>query len=254
MKKIAISALKGGTGKSTITFNLAGVMAEKYSVLLVDIDPQASLSSSFVEDVFDVQITIKDLFKNNGLKADDSIIETDFKNISLMPANLGLSVSERDIFNMVDSQYFLIDRLEELNKDFDFILIDSPPNLGIYTQMALIAADYLIIPMECGSYSVKSNAYLLELIESLKNGANPDLKILGFLINRFDHRTILERNYNDIIRQEYDGQVFNTELENSVKYKETTATRTPITMYAAKSKYAKHYRDLLSEIETGLGI
>jgi chromosome partitioning protein len=254
MKTISISALKGGTGKSTITFNLAGVMAEKYKVLLVDMDPQASLSSSFFSDVFELSTTVLDLLLDS-ISIESTILKTDLKNIHIIPANLSLSVEEMKIFSIVEREYLLQEKLETLNEDdFDFCLIDSPPNLGVYTQMSLVASDYVIIPMECSPYSVKSNAYLLQLMEKLKKRMNPDLDILGVVVNKFKGVRNIEKDYNEIIREKYPGKVFDTQFKDSTLYMESSAEKLPITLYKKSSEHAQCFRDFLAEIENHLGL
>ena len=192
---------------------------------------------------------MKDLLLDPDKPASELLQKTQFEKIDILPCNLGLGLAELELLSDPDSQYLLADRLDELTGSYQNTLIDCPPNLGIFTRLALVASDYVVIPMECSSYAVKSTMFLLELINKVKKRANPQLKILGFVINKIDQRRRIEQDYRDMIREQYGDKVFKTELKNNVKYAEAITLRIPISFYKPKSEQAKAYRGLLKEIE-----
>ena len=218
---VSVAAQKGGVGKSSLAVHLSGVFAENGGrVLLCDVDPQASLSTTFVDDVYSLENTLKELLCDPDLSASEVLHKTKFENIDILPSNLSLGLAELELLSNPDSQYLLADKLEEVKSGYGLVLIDCPPSLGIFTRLALVASDYVLIPLECSSYAVKSTAYLLELVNIVKKRANPQLQLLGFVINKIDARRRLEQDYNALIREQFKGKVFKTELKNSVKYAE----------------------------------
>jgi chromosome partitioning protein len=249
---VSIAAQKGGVGKSSLSLHLSGVFAENEGrVLLCDVDPQASLSSTFIGDVYSLDKTLKDMLLDPDLSASEFLCKTKFENIDIIPSNLSLGLAEFELLSDPDSQYLLVDKLDGVKDDYSLVLIDCPPSLGIYTRLALVASDYVLIPLECSSYAVKSTAYLLELINRVRKRANPQLEVLGFVINKIDTRRRLEQDYNSLIRKQFKGKVFNIELKDSVKYAEAVALKIPISFYLPKSEQAEAYRQLLKEIENG---
>lgn len=245
---ISVAAQKGGVGKSSMSVHLSGVFAENGGrVLLCDVDPQHSLSSTFVDDVYALNGNIKDLLLDPDKPVSEVLQKTQFEKIDILPGNLGLGLAELELLSDPDSQYLLADKLDELTGSYQNTLIDCPPNLGIFTRLALVASDYVVIPMECSSYAVKSTMFLLELINKVKKRANPQLKILGFVINKIDQRRRIEQDYRDMIREQYGDKVFKTELKNNVKYAEAVTLKIPISFYKPKSEQAKAYRDLVQE-------
>ena len=246
---IAISAQKGGVGKSSLSVHLSGCFAEKYgNVLLCDVDPQHSLTSTLVDDAYELEKTIKDLLLDPDMPAKDIIKKTNFANIDILPCNLSLGSIERELIRDFENPYLLSDKLDEIRDDYKLIMIDCPPSLGVFSQMALVASDYVLIPLECGSYAVKSTAYLLEFINQVKEKDNSQLEILGFVINRIDARRRLEQDYRNLIRERFGDKVFKTEIKNSVKYMESVALKIPINFYKPKSEQAETCRQLLDEI------
>lgn len=247
---LAIAAQKGGVGKSSLSVHLSGVFAENNSkVLLCDIDPQHSLSSTFIDDVYSLNSTMKDLLSDPDIPASSVINKTSYANIDIIPSNLGLGLQEYELLSNPDSHFLLADKLEEVKSKYGIILIDCPPNLGIFTKLALAASDNALIPMECSSYAVQSTMFLLELINEIKKSVNPELEMIGFVINRIDTRRRIEQDYRDMIRQHFGDKVFQTELKDNVKYAESIAVKTPITFYKPKSEQAQAYRELVEEIQ-----
>jgi chromosome partitioning protein len=250
---LSIAAQKGGVGKSSLSLHLSGVLAENNEkVLLCDVDPQASLSSTFIDDVYSLDKALKDMLLDPDMPASEVLCKTKFENIDILPSNLSLGLSEFELLSDPDNQYLLADKLDEVKQDYGTVLIDCPPSLGIFTRLALVASDYVLIPLECSPYAVKSTVFLLETINRIRKRANPQLEVLGFVINKIDTRRRIEQDYNELIRKHFKDKVFKTELKNSVKYAEAVALKIPINFYKHKSEQAEAYRQLFKEIQNFL--
>ncbi|MBA7559446.1 ParA family protein [Candidatus Atribacteria bacterium 1244-E10-H5-B2] len=248
-KVIAVANQKGGVGKTNITFNLSGALAEKNKrILLIDLDQQGNLSSSFLENIYHLKFTVADLFLDNDIDIAKVIQKTPFQNIDIIPSNIYLSKIDFHLAGEPDAQYFLADKLKDLEEGYNYIIIDCPPGLGLATRIGLVAADKVIIPLECQEWAVKGTAYLRDAITRIRKRANPKLKIMGYLINKFVGRRKLEEVYHATILESFKDKVFKVELKNSVKYAEAATLKRPITNYLPSSEQAETYRKLAQEI------
>ena len=246
---IAITNQKGGVGKTNITFNLSGALAEKNKrILLIDLDQQGNLSSAFLDNIYTLNTTIADIFLDNGTPISEVIQKTSFQNIDIIPSNIDLSKIDLQLAGEPDAQYFLADKLKEVKDNYDYIIIDCPPSLSLATRIGLVATDEVIIPLECQEWAVKGTAYLRSAITKIRKRANPKLKIMGYLINRFDGRRKLEEVYRETILESFKDKVFKVEFKNSVKYAEAATIKKPITSYLPSSEQAQAYRKLAQEI------
>jgi chromosome partitioning protein len=241
---------KGGVGKTTLTYNLAFAIQEHTSsnCLLIDLDSQGSLSSTFLDDIHDLNQTLADILPDDGKPISDAIIDTEFDGIDLVPANLDLEKINIHLAADVDAQYYLADKLEDIDGDYDFVIMDCPPYIGLVTRMALTASHGIIIPLEAASYSVRSTGYIHELVQKVQKRANPQLEILGYTINRFDGRRKVEQQYAQLIFQNFGPKMFETIIKDSAKYCECVADKKPITQYQKTSEQAEAVRKLASEI------
>jgi chromosome partitioning protein len=219
--------------------------------LLVDMDPQGSLSSSFLPDIHRLPVTITDVLLDDRISIKEAIQKTDFENIHIVPANLSLSKVENELLSERDSHYHLADKLEGVKQGYDITLIDSPPNLGLAAWSVLTASDGVIIPLEAQDYSVKGTGYVHGVIEKVRKRANPDLKILGYIINRFDGRRKIENDFKTMIERHLGERVFREILKDSVRYVEAVTLGKPITYLAPKSEQAEAFRQISREVING---
>jgi len=247
-KVIAVANQKGGVGKTNITFNLSGALSEKNKrLLLIDLDQQGNLSSSFLENIYTLKFTVADLFLDNALDIAKVIQKTSFQNIDIVPSNIELSKIDLQLAGEPDAQYFLADKIKDLKESYNYIIIDCPPSLGLATRIGLVAADEVIIPLECQEWAVKGTAYLRGAITKIRKRANPKLEIMGYIINKFVGRRKLEEVYHDTVLEGFKDKVFKIEITNSVKYAEATTIKKPITYYLPSSEQAETYRKLAQE-------
>jgi chromosome partitioning protein len=246
--RLAIANQKGGVGKTTVSMGLAGVLAEEGErVLLIDMDQQGNLSSVFIDNIHMVQPTIADvLIRDADIR--QTIRTTAFSGIDILPANLDLANLDSALAGDDDAQFYLIESLQEVLAEYSFMLIDCPPNLSRATRMALVAAQGLIIPIECQEWAVKGSAQLENYIDRVNRRANPGLKILGYVINKYDARRSLESSYNRVLRETFPNKMFASEFNNNVQYTESATLRMPINFYAPHSRQADCFRRFAREV------
>jgi chromosome partitioning protein len=248
-KVIAIANQKGGVGKTNVAFNLSGALAEKKGrILLIDLDQQGNLSSAFLDSIYNLEITVADVLLDDAIPILRAIQKTSFQNIDIVPSNIDLSKIDLQLAGEPDAQYFLADKLKEIGDSYHYIIIDCPPSLALVTRIGLVAADEVIIPLECQEWAVKGTAHLRAAIGKIRKRANPKLKILGYLINRFDGRRKLEEVYRAAILESFKDEVFKVTLKNSIRYAEAATIKKPITTYLPVSVQAETYRRLDKEI------
>ena len=248
-KKLVVSNQKGGVGKTSVTFHLAGALAEEgHRVLLIDTDQQGNLSSTLLDNIYRLNSTITDIFLHETPAA-DVVKKTGFENIDIIPSNLLFSKVDLQLAGEPEAHYLLSESLKEIEDIYSYVIIDTPPNLGLSTRAALIAAQSILIPTECHDYAMVGISQLLHLVKQIKRRANPDLDILGYLVTKFRTGTRLETQFLEDFKSKHKQLVFQIVIKNSIKYAEATDVRQPITFYLPKSEHAQAFKDLVKEIK-----
>ncbi|WP_366150746.1 MULTISPECIES: ParA family protein [Micrococcaceae] len=246
---IAMVNQKGGVGKTTSTINLGAALAELgRRVLMVDFDPQGALSAGFGVNPHELDTTIYNVMMDRKVEVHEAVRTTDFENIDLLPANIDLSAAEVQLVNEVAREQVLSSALTKLKDDYDVILIDCQPSLGLLTVNALTAADGVIIPLICEFFALRAVALLVDSIEKVQDRLNPNLQIDGVLATMFDSRTLHSKEVIARIIDAFGDKVFDTVIKRTVKFPDATVSAEPILSYAPTHTGSIAYRELAKEL------
>ena len=246
---LAITNQKGGVGKTTTAINLAAALASKgLKTLLIDLDPQANSSMSFL-DVHSLQKTMYDAITEADTSVKDILVGVEKQpNLWVAPSSISLAKIEAKLMGEIDSHYRLKDKVESVRGEFEYIVIDTPPTLGIITVNALVASSHVLIPIQSSYFALEGTDDLLETIDKIKARANPQLQILGAVITLFDKRTLLSKDIHDQIQRVFGGKLFETVITKSVRLEESPAYRESIFTFAPRSTGAYEYYKLSEEV------
>jgi chromosome partitioning protein len=245
---VAIANQKGGVGKTTTAINLASALAlRRKPTLLIDLDPQANTTLSFVERQR-VERTVYDAIADSSVALSDVVLESSQENLWVAPARISLAKLEARLVGELDAHFRLKDRLEPVLERFPYVVIDCPPTLGLLTVNALVAATHLLIPIQSSYFALEGTDDLLETIEKVRTRANPSLSILGVLITMHDKRTSLARDIQVQIHKVFGTKVFKTVISKNVRLEESPAYRESIFSFAPDSTGAIDYYSLCEEV------
>ncbi len=240
---------KGGVGKTTTTINLGAALAEYgRKVLMVDFDPQGALSVGFGVRTHELDVTVYNLMVERGHDIRDVIQPTRVSGIDILPANIDLSAAEVQLVGEVAREQILSRVLRPVLDDYDVVLIDCQPSLGLLTVNALTAAHGVVIPLECEFFAMRGVALLIETIEKITDRLNPRLHIDGILATMYDGRTLHSREVVRSVVDHFRDQVFHTVISRTVKFPDATLAAEPITSYASTHAGAEAYRQLAREL------
>jgi chromosome partitioning protein len=246
---IAICNQKGGVGKTTTTINLGAALAEQgRRVLLVDFDPQGALSVGLGIQPHDIDSTVYNLLMERDVIAQDVLFQTNVEGMDLLPSNIDLSGAEVQLVHEVGREYVLGGVLKPLLPDYDIILIDCQPSLGLLTINALACANGVLIPLECEYFAMRGVALLMETIDKVSQRLNPELTIDGLLATMYDSRTLHTREVLASIVNGFGDKVFHTVINRTVRFPDATVAGEPITSFDSGSMGASSYRELAKEV------
>lgn len=246
---IALVNQKGGVGKTTTTINLGAALAEVgRRVLLVDFDPQGALSVGLGINPHELDRTVYNLLMERDCRIEDVLLKTDVPGLDLLPANIDLSAAEVQLVGEVAREQVLTRALAPVLGDYDLVLIDCQPSLGLLTVNALTAAQGVIVPLECEFFALRGVALLVDTIQKVQDRLNPGLEIDGILATMYDARTLHSREVLARVVEAFDDKVFHTVISRTVKFPDATVAAEPITSYAPSSGGANAYRQLAREV------
>jgi chromosome partitioning protein len=244
---IAIANQKGGVGKTTTAINLAAALAMRgRKTLLIDLDPQGNSSITFV-DIRALQRSMYDVL-GDGLALEEIILPSKVDNLELAPSRISLAKLEAKLVGEIDGHFKLKDKLEPVRDRYDFVIIDTPPALGLITVNALVAATHLLVPVQSSYFALEGTDDLLETVEKIRSRPNPELKLLGAVITLHDKRTTLSRDVQKAIGDVFGDRVFQTTISRSIRLEESPAHRESIFTFAPQSTGAYEYYKLCEEV------
>jgi len=245
---IAIANQKGGVGKTTTAINVSSCLADiGRKTLLIDTDPQANATSGLGVDPRQISRSIYHVLMN-GVAISDVIVSTELDLLSLVPSNLDLMGAEVEMVSLIAREGKLRRALRSVRDQYEYIIIDCPPSLGLFTLNSLTACDSVLIPIQCEYYALEGLGQLLETIKLVRENLNPDLQIEGVLLTMQDRRVNLSEQVVSEVRDFFQGQVYDTAIPRNVRLSEAPSFGKPIILYDIRSSGAKAYMELTREI------
>ena len=248
MISIAVSSQKGGVGKTTSAINIAASLAVlEYRTLLIDADPQANSTTGVGFDLHNITTSLYDgMINNTPLK--DIVLKTEIPHLDLIPSHIDLVGAEIELVNLPNRENVLKGLINEINDQYDFIIIDCLPSLGLITVNALVAADSVIVPVQCEFFALEGLGKLLNTIKIVQSRLNPELQIEGILMTMYDGRLRLSNQVVSEVRKHFDEMVFSTIIHRNTRLSEAPSVGKPVILYDAESKGTVNYLNLAKEI------